>query len=245
MTIARVDIHAHYGFWPYGPTDHGLSVLLDLVHGAQIDLCWLSSALAITVDMVRGNSDLFEAIEPHEELAGQVVINPHSVSGSIQEIKKYMEHPRFVGLKTHPHYCAEPCDSLRYHEIFQAYSDLSSKPILVHSFCLEEARCLIRLAKDFPQLRFIMAHMGGIEWKIAVDEACDQENIYFEPCCSFPFADKVAYAVRRAGPERFLLGTDLTLLDPWFSIGMIESAEIDSDTKQRIYSANALQLLDY
>ena len=243
MTIARVDVHAHYGHWPYGPTDHTLPALLRCVRGAGIDLCWLSSAKAITGDMVEGNRELFEAIESHRELAGQVVINPHHVSESIAEIEKYVSQPKFVGLKIHPGYTGEPCDSTGHREIFRAYCDLSDRPVLVHAFNLEEARCLIRLAKDFLQLRFIMAHMGGADWKAAVDEAADLVNIHFEPACSLPFFDKIAYAVQRAGSERFLLGTDLTLLDPWFSIGMVESAEIDDETRRRIYRDNALKLV--
>ena len=58
MTIARIDVHAHYGHWPYGPTDHSLSALLDLVHGAQIAAAAGLAALqffaqrTLTVDLV-------------------------------------------------------------------------------------------------------------------------------------------------------------------------------------------------
>ncbi|HPA47779.1 MAG TPA: amidohydrolase family protein [bacterium] len=245
MTLRRVDVHAHYGHWPFASTDHSFSALLKMVHEAEIDQCWLSSVKAITADPVEGNRELFEIIEPHPELAGQVVINPHFVHESIEEIKKYMNHPQFVGLKTHPNYCAENCDSRGYREIFEAYSRISDKPILVHCFLLGEAQALIRVAPDFPPLPFIMAHMGGAEWKAAVDGAADIGNIYFEPACSLPLADKIAYAVQRAGPERFLFGTDLTLIDPGFSIGMVESTEIDEETKERIYCRNALRLLGH
>ena len=245
MTISRVDVHAHYGHWPYGPTDHSLPALLRCVRGARIDLCWLSSAKAITADMMEGNRELFEAIDPHPELAGQAVINPHYVSDSVLEIREYVTHSKFIGLKTHPAYNEEPCDSAGHREIFRAYGDLSDKPILVHTFSLEDARCLIRLAKGFRQLRFIMGHMAGADWKPAVNEAADLANIYFEPACSLPFFDKIGYAVRRAGAERVLLGTDLTLLDPWFTIGMVESAEINEEARSRIYRDNALRLRGY
>ena len=245
MTMRRIDVHAHYGHWPFASTDHSFSALLAMVHEAGIDQCWLSSAKAITADLVEGNRELFERIESHPELAGQVVINPHFVRESIEEINKYVNHPQFVGLKTHPTYCAESCDSRWYREIFEAYSRISDKPILVHCFLSGEAQALIRIAPDFPQLPFIMAHMGGAEWKAAVESAADISNIYFEPACSLPLADKIAYAVRCAGPERFLFGTDLTLLDPWFSIGMVESSQIDEETKRLIYSGNALRLLGH
>ncbi len=245
MTINRVDVHAHLGNWPYGPTDHSLSALLRCISDAGIDLCWLSSVRAITTDLVEGNAELFRTIEPYEQLAGQVTINPRYVKESIREIRRYLGSGKFVGLKTHPFYHGEPCDSPGHREIFAAYLELSHKPILVHTFSLEEARSVIRVARDFPGLPFIMGHMAGPDWKDAVDEAAEVENIYFEPASSLALFDKIGYAVRHAGPDRFLFGTDLTLLNPWFSIGMVESAEIDDDTRRKVYRDNALRLAGY
>lgn len=245
MRPFRIDIHAHYGHWPYGAARHDIDTLLGSLQKAQIELCCLSSAKAITCNIQEGNRELFDTIESHKQLAGQVVINPHFVTESLEEIRKYGNHPKFVGLKLHPSYSGEPCDSRGHREIIGAYCDIFQKPVLIHTFEIEAARAVIRLAKDFYPLPFIMAHMGGPDWKETVDEAAELGNIYFEPASSLPFFDKVAYAVQRAGAKRFLFGTDLTLFDPWFSIGMIDAAEIDEKIKKQIYRENALAVLNY
>ena len=245
MKPFRIDVHAHIGNWPYASSRHDIDTLLKSISRADIELCCVSSAKAITCDMRTGNRELFETIESQERLAGQVVINPHFVSDSVAEIREYANHPKFAGLKLHPSYSGEACDSSGHREIIGAYCDVSRKPVLIHTFDIGQARAVIRLAKDFAPLPFIMAHTGGPDWKETVNEAAEFGNLYFEPASSLPFFDKVGYAVKRAGVERFLFGTDQTLFDPWFSIGMIESAEIGEGVKKRIYRDNALALLNH
>jgi len=55
-------------------------------------------------------------------------------------------------------------------------------------------------------------------------------------------AGKVEEAVERAGSQRILYGSDMTLLNPAHTIGMIMSSEISKEDKERIFYINAKRL---
>jgi predicted TIM-barrel fold metal-dependent hydrolase len=49
-------------------------------------------------------------------------------------------------------------------------------------------------------------------------------------------------AIRTAGLEKILFGSDLDLLTPAFALGMYEGAELSDTEKQAIYHDNAARL---
>ena len=100
-----IDVHAHYGKWPFPIPERDAEGLLRLMDESGIETCLLSSALAIVYDMREGNRRLAEAIRPcHPRLRGYVTVNANYLTESCEEMHRYLDGERFVGVKIHPSY---------------------------------------------------------------------------------------------------------------------------------------------
>jgi uncharacterized protein len=101
------------------------------------------------------------------------------------------------------------------------------------------------LAMDFPGLPVIMAHMGFVDILAndgAIDMARKVPNLYLETSGASA-EEKIAQAVREAGPGKIVFGSDLPHNDPAFEIMKIECANISAEEKKMILGENAARLL--
>jgi hypothetical protein len=105
------------------------------------------------------------------------------------------------------------------------------------------ANQLARVARQFPDIRFIMGHTGGDVWFDCLDIVKPYPNIYVEPCSSYADRDKIRMSIDTVGLDRVLFGTDFTLINPAFVIGMVESSGLTEEEKSYIYYKNSIKLL--
>jgi len=54
--------------------------------------------------------------------------------------------------------------------------------------------------------------------------------------------DKIGYAMEQLGASRMVFGTDSTLLSPWWTISMFESAGLSEADRHAVYRENALAI---
>lgn len=233
-----IDVHAHYGWWSFPIRINSIEHINQLCERYEIEKVMLSSTEAIMCDMIRGNQQLAEAIKGQDRLLGYVVINPNYIDESSAEMRKYLYLPNFVGAKLHWTWAGQPLNSERTMELIKAYRRYD-KPILIHTYSLNDALAVINLIKQFPGLIVIMAHMGGPDWERAVRAVENHAQIFVEPCSSQPHRDKVRFAVDRLGPRRVLFGSDMTLLHPAFVLGMVMDADLTDSQRQAILYRNA------
>ena len=99
------------------------------------------------------------------------------------------------------------------------------------------------LAKRFPRVRLIFAHMGGIRQRGILDIK-DLDNVAVETSGSQPEEGLVEYAVRRLGSERVYYGSDWPCRDLGTQIGRILDADVGDADKDNIFFRNAQRLLD-
>jgi predicted TIM-barrel fold metal-dependent hydrolase len=95
-----------------------------------------------------------------------------------------------------------------------------------------------------PDLPIIMAHMGGDLWWEGIAAARESPNLYVDPCGTCADADKIGVAVRELGAERMLFGSDYTLFDPAYTLGMIEDADLSAEQRALILYGNAQRLFN-
>jgi predicted TIM-barrel fold metal-dependent hydrolase len=82
--------------------------------------------------------------------------------------------------------------------------------------------------------------MGGSEWKQGVDAVKGSKLTWLDACSSINEYDKVGYALDVVGVSRLVYGTDATLLSPWWTISMFESAGLTEAEQHAVYRENAL-----
>jgi len=103
----------------------------------------------------------------------------------------------------------------------------------------------LALAKKYPKIKVLLAHMGGNDTSIvkkAVTEAVSLSNVFFDTSgISTPY--RVEYAVDALGPRRVIFGSDY----PWCSFRgnyyNIEDSLLDEKTKRCIFYENFINLI--
>lgn len=234
-----IDVHTHAGRWMFSMRPHTFQELAAMERAAGIDVFVVSSAKAIVYDFVEGNAELAAALEGQPGAFGYVVVNPHYLELSLQELARYRHHPRFIGMKLHGDQQGFALEETAVGRLVEAAAQ-AGWPVLVHTFSVATALQLRELARRFAGHPFIMAHMGGAQWRAAIPVVAEMANVYLDPCSSYPHAGKIEAAVAAVGPERVLFGSDASLFDPWFVRGVVESANLDAAVRRRIYRDNAL-----
>jgi predicted TIM-barrel fold metal-dependent hydrolase len=237
-----VDVHAHYGKWPFPIPERDVQGLLRLMDDADIEICLLSSALAIVYDMREGNRRLAEAIRPcHPRLRGYVTVNANYLTESCEEMDRYLDGDRFVGVKVHPSYQARSAASAENVRLVEEVAK-SRRPLLIHTMGASAVSETLDLARRFPELPILFGHGGGDAWEQAAREASQMNNLYLEFCASHCEYLKVPEGVRLAGAHKIMFGSDLDLISPHFIRGMYDAAPLTEHQRSQVYRENAVQL---
>ncbi len=103
-----------------------------------------------------------------------------------------------------------------------------------------------RLCRAFPQVTIVLSHLGDgpedIIARIGLTRTCP--NLYLDICGNgFERMGVLELAVRAAGAERVLFGSDFTINDPAGVIARIQKSYFDEDTRQKILGGNLERLL--
>jgi predicted TIM-barrel fold metal-dependent hydrolase len=106
---------------------------------------------------------------------------------------------------------------------------------------------MARLLAEFPETTFVLAHLGDapeeVEERIAL--AARFRNLYLDICGhGYQRMGVLELAVRQAGRERVLFGSDFTINDPAGVIARINAADFDTETKAGILGDNLSSLLE-
>lgn len=237
-----IDVHAHYGPWPGLPNPFvALDDILATCDRFGIEVCVLSSTVAIGYDVETGNREVRQIIEGQERLRGYVVIHPGYPDTSMRELREYLSLSNFLGAKLHPKHCGFQADSREARPLME-YLACVGKPLLAHTWFREMCDAMARLADSLPELTLILGHMGGDDWSYALELAADRPNMLLELCSGLAPVGKIEQAVATVGAERLLFGSDLTILDPGYTLGTVLGSQISETEKRNILYNNAKRL---
>ena len=154
---------------------------------------------------------------------------------------------KMVGFKYHGAYTGYPVTNSSY-VIGMEYLNSKSALLMVHCGRYKEgARSsntsyhhALDIATTYPNIKVIMAHMGGTDTTIckkAVKDSSDYNNVYFDTSgITTPYI--IEYAVDHLGSKRILFGSDA----PWCSFNAmyhtVLDAAIPEDDKKNIFTDN-------
>jgi predicted TIM-barrel fold metal-dependent hydrolase len=209
----------------------------------EIERVILNGSKSLIYHPAEGNRELAEAIKHRPQLLGYVFFNPNYLDMAIADMERYLSLPNFAGVGElySGSYIGTPFDCEGHRKLFEILEKkFPQKPVLCHC----SANDIVKMARAYPKLKFILAHASFTEsgedvfWRALKD--CP--NVWVEPCSSGPTREKVENLVRSVGVERVLFGSDLMLLAPGVTIGMIEDAQISDEDKHNIFYSNAKAL---
>lgn len=122
-------------------------------------------------------------------------------------------------------------------------------PLLLHAFHKTvgqmphetDAQHVVMLAKRYPELKIIMAHLAGAHlWGCAHIQDCP--NVWSDFSGSYCESDTIETAISSLGEDRVLFGSDAPGADYLNNWGKVLDADINEDQQQKLSYLNAHRL---
>ena len=115
----------------------------------------------------------------------------------------------------------------------------------------DEERCsprmLLHILKNFPGIKIVAAHMGGLHIQNEVmEQLAGRADLYFDTAYTAdPWMDKATMEkmIRMHGADKILFGSDFPWHLPLHELEFIDSLGISSEEKELITGGNARRLL--
>ncbi len=172
-------------------------------------------------------------------------------------LREMVERHGAKGIKIHPVVQQFLPDDPRMHAIYRTCIELGV-PVLSHSGSAHgtvqfaEPKAFARLLSTFPDLKLVLAHLGGGCWRqtVAFAEAFPQvsfdlcEIIAWTGAPNAPTFNELALMINDIGPDRVMLGTDF----PWYDLGntadrVMALPLLSDEQKIAILGTNAARIL--
>lgn len=241
--LMAIDMHTHINHGSPYDTDTGIGYSADLDdlivigRGAGIEkmfACTFASVLS-TQTIPEENEYMHKLIDEVDCLYQWVVVDPRNEE-TLRQAERMLQHKKCVGIKLHPldhGYCLE-----EYGDTVFSLASRFHAVVLIH--VEKEASYILPMADRYPDVTFIVAHLGGEAYVDAVEFARHQ-NVYTDTSGIASSNNlMVEYAHSRIGADRILFGTDT--YSAAFQRGRIEFALIPREDKQKILRDNAMRL---
>jgi len=241
--LVAIDIHSHINHGsPYDADSRvGYSADLDdliLINRAagieRMFACTFASCLNTEV-IVEENAYMHQLIDQVDCLYQWVVVDPR-IEETFQQAERMLQHKKCVGIKLHPLYHKYSLEE--YADRIFAFASQFRAVVLIHPE--KEASYILPMADKYPDVTFIVAHLGGESYVDAVEFA-KHNNVYTDTSGIASSNNlMVEYAYSRIGADRILFGTDT--YSAAFQRGRIEFAAVPQEGKQKILRDNAARL---
>lgn len=209
--------------------------------------------------LIESNEWFCRVAAEHPQLVAFMGIDPSAMGGARAKdhMREMVEGRGARGLKLHPVLQRVHLHEERMRPILEGCIELNI-PIISHS---GPARGAEQFAEPgsyapaldlYPDLRLVLAHLGGGAWQQTAEFADRYPGVAFD--CSeviqwagapnAPTDEQLARLILDVGPERVLLGSDF----PWYGIGhtaqrVMELPLLTPKQKDGILGENALRLL--
>ena len=179
---------------------------------------------------------------------GFCFLNPaYPVSFLAEEMDRCIVEGGMKGIKL---WCAVKATDSRVDPIMERAQDLGI-PVLHHAWYNNAARYvweestpadIANLARRFPDVTIIMAHLGGARQRGVLD-LVDAPNVVVDTAGSQPESGLVEYGVKRLGAHRVIYGSDWPIRDYAVQLGRVLGARLQPEEYRLILRDNALRVL--
>jgi predicted TIM-barrel fold metal-dependent hydrolase len=192
-----------------------------------------------------------EAIARHpERLVGSCWAAPRLGQAGLAEVERCLGELRYAGIKLHP---SQEQFNIDDDEVvpYAAIARDHGVPITVHTQLAvrgSEPWRMLSLAERFPDVTFVMAHLGGdggmVQTLAAAKIAAEYPNISVEvsTTVSDPGATYLGPA-QILGPERVLFGSDAPVHQAALNLLKLDLVEMPDEWRALISGGNLLRLL--
>lgn len=242
-----IDAHAHAGpyslfFIPRSGSDEMVAVM----DRCGIRTALISSHLAIQLSARDGNDETARIVAAHpSRMLGYAVVNPWQ--DPADEIARWADDPRFVGIKVHPDLHRYPLTGPRYDAVWE-FAETTGRPVLTHTWsgsAFDDLSHVAAVAERHPSAPILAGHAGvlrdGIDVAIEVARRCP--NVLLELCGSHGHGEIVERMVGELGAGQVVFGSDIPFMDLRSGLGRIVFAGLTDDDLEQILGGTMITLL--
>ena len=187
------------------------------------------------------NEQTAKLIREDALFGGYVTVSPEH-DNSLDVLRKGIETQGMIGLKI---WVSCLCDDVCCDKLYE-YCAENGIPVLGHVFkktvgqlpCEATAVHMANAAKNHPDTKFIMAHLGGNCYH-GVRTIENLPNVWSDFSGSSSRAEELTYAVEHLGTERVLFGTDNAYA---MNLGQVLDAKLTQQQKEQILWKNTADL---
>ena len=255
--IQAVDVHAHYGRmirgrdpmlddWPSGDGN----VVVRRARAANTQWTIVSPLLSLVprgeADAYAGNEEAAAVVGDTDGLLQWVVVNPLQES-TYEQAERMLQTDKCVGIKLHPEEHRYPIQT-HGRKLFE-FAARHNAIVLTHSGEINSMpEDFVPFLDEFARVRLIVAHIGCTcdadpTHQIRAVQLSRHGNIYADTSSAQSMMSGIIeHAVKEAGPEKVLYGTDTPLYSAGAQRARIDHAEIADDHKRMILRDNAVKL---
>ncbi len=237
-----IDAHCHAGKGDglTGPWDTAapLDRYIRRAAAAGIDRTVLFAAFHS--DYRRANREVARIVRRRpRRFIGFAFVHPERDRGRVAAmVREAVERLGLRGLKVHRHdarISREVCEAARAFRL----------PVLYD--VMGEVSQVELLATEYPQVDFVIPHLGSFadEWRAQLaflDPLARHPNVYTDTSGVRRF-DLLVAAVKRAGPEKILFGSDGPWLHPGVELAKVKALELPPAAEAKVLGGNLLRLL--
>ncbi len=106
-----------------------------------------------------------------------------------------------------------------------------------------DPRDIVCMAKKFPSLRVLVAHVTGCRFK-GIQDIRKYPNLLMDTSGSQPEDGFIEYALNNLGPDRVLYGSDYPGRDIATQLARVYSIDMDQETREKILFKNAVRFFE-
>jgi predicted TIM-barrel fold metal-dependent hydrolase len=210
-------------------------------------------------NLIEFNTWICELVEPYDQLVPFVAADPMALPGEpgAAHLRDMVENHGARGIKLHPMLQDFHASDERMWPVYRTCQELGVA-VVSHSGPARggepyaEPHAFARALEAFPELKMVVAHMGGATWGQCLELARSYPNAYFDCCeiiewCGAPNAPtdaQLARLFRDIGADRVMMGSDF----PWYDLDrqverVMELPVLSREEKEGVVGANAERIL--
>lgn len=194
------------------------------------------------------NSKVFDAIAKYpDRFFGWVFVRPDSAVDPVEEVRRWMKNPSFVGVKAHPFWHRySPSKLIPVAKLVASIG----KPMLIH-VGYDEYGDFSSLIKNVPDLKLILAHAAFPGYSFSWKMIKNSPNVFVDLSQTSYVSERVTKdAVEYLGVDRCLYGTDGPygfagkdgIFDFSFIKKRIEKLFLSKEVQEKILSKNFIEI---
>ena len=228
-----IDSHCHAGKGDglTGPWDTAAPLGKYLWRAAQAGITRTVLFAAFHSDYAVANREVARIVAARpNRFYGFAFVHPERDRGRLAAmVREAVEQLGFVGIKVHRH------DGRITREVCEA---AAAYALPVNCDVMGEVSVVELLASEYPRVQFIIPHLGSFadDWKAQVafiDQLARHPNVYTDTSGVRRF-DLLEEAVRRAGAQKILFGSDGPWLHPGVELAKVRALGLSPADEARI-----------